>query len=69
MTTVIRLLERLLGGAPSEEEPLTEKLEELNRSVAQVQKYELLTTNQYLHQMDIILSILHDIQVRIEEEN
>lgn len=37
-----------------------------HRSVSEVQKYELLTTNQYLQQMNIIISILHDIQVQMD---
>ncbi len=67
MTTVNKVLERLLGGAQSEEEPLSEKMEALRKSVEEVQKYELLTTNQYLQQMDIIVSILKDIQVQVDE--
>ena len=37
------------------------KIDELNRSVSEVYKYELLTTNQYLKQMEILLDILDDI--------
>ena len=43
-------------------ENLSAKVEALNRSVAEVQKYELLTTNQYLQQMELLLSIIQDIQ-------
>ena len=43
-----------------------EKLEALDRSVSEVQKYELLTTNQYLQQMELILDIMRDIQGKIE---
>jgi len=66
MTTVNKMLERLMGRDQPQEEPLSEKMEALNRSVSEVQKYELLTTNQYLQQMDIIVSILHDIQVQMD---
>ena len=66
MTTVNKVLERLMGRNQPQEEPLSEKMEALHRSVSEVQKYELLTTNQYLQQMDIIVSILHDIQVQID---
>ena len=45
---------------------LREKLEALDHSVSMVQKYELLTTNQYLQQMELILDIMRDIQVRME---
>jgi guanylate kinase len=68
MTTVNKVLERLMGRTQPEEEPLSEKMEALHRSVSEVQKYELLTTNQYLKQMDIIVSILHDIQEQIDED-
>lgn len=37
------------------------KIEELTRSVSEVYKYELLTTNQYLKQMELVLDILNDI--------
>ncbi len=67
MTTVNKVLERLMGRTQPEEEPLSEKMEALHRSVSEVQKYELLTTNQYLKQMDIIVSILSDIQEQIDE--
>ena len=67
MTTVNKVLERLMGRTQPEEEPLSEKMEALHRSVSEVQKYELLTTNQYLQQMDIIVSILHDIQVQMDK--
>ena len=68
MTTVNKVLERLMGRTQPEEEPLSEKMEALHRSVSEVQKYELLTTNQYLKQMDIIVSILSDIQEQIDED-
>jgi hypothetical protein len=67
MTTVNKVLERLIGGTQPEEEPLSEKMEALRKSVDEVQKYELLTTNQYLQQMDIIVSILKDIQTQVDE--
>ena len=65
MTTVNNMLERLIGRTQPREEPLSEKMETLYRSVSEVQKYELLTTNQYLKQMNIIVSILQDIQVQM----
>ena len=40
---------------------LERKIDELNRSVSEVYKYELLTTNQYLKQMALLLEILDDI--------
>ncbi len=69
MTTVNKVLEWLMGRNQPEEKPLSEKMEALNRSVAEVQKYELLTTNQYLQQMDLIVSILVDIQTELDEEH
>jgi hypothetical protein len=60
------MLERLIGRTQPEDEPLSEKMEALYKSVAEVQKYELLTTNQYLQQMDLIVSILQEIQVQVD---
>jgi len=39
----------------------TEKVQMLAKSISEVSKYELLTTNQYLHQMKIVLEIFNDI--------
>jgi len=44
---------------------LESKIDELNRSVSEVYKYELLTTNQYLKQMELVLEILNDISTTI----
>ena len=46
--------------------PLHGKVEQLRARLGEVQKYELLTTNQYLHQMELVLEILDDISVRAE---
>lgn len=65
MSKVNIVLERLRNsGAP--EQGLSDKVDALNRSVMEVQKYELLTTNQYLQQMELLLSILQDIQCKVE---
>ena len=40
---------------------IVSKIDELTRSVSEVYKYELLTTNQYLKQMELVLDILNDI--------
>jgi hypothetical protein len=37
------------------------KIERLKRRVREVQKYELMTTNQYRNQVDLIIEILEDI--------
>ena len=47
--------------------PLAVKVELLRKSVEEVQKYELLTTNQYLQQMDLLLEILQDISQKGSE--
>jgi hypothetical protein len=39
------------------------KIDELSRSVSEVYKYELLTTNQYLKQMELVLDIFHELSV------
>ena len=46
--------------------PLHDKVEQLRARLGEVQKYELLTTNQYLYQMELVLEILDDISVRAE---
>ena len=63
------MLERLIGRTQPKEVPISDKMEALYRSVDEVQKYELLTTNQYLQQMDIIVDILRDIQTHMEEKH
>ena len=42
------------------------KVELLRESVEEVQKYELLTTNQYLQQMELLLEILRDISQKTQ---
>ena len=37
------------------------KIQELTQSVSEVYKYELLTTNQYLKQMELVLEIFNDL--------
>lgn len=41
--------------------PLQDKLEILELSIEETQKYELLTTNQYLRQMELVIDILDDL--------
>ena len=65
MSTVNVMLERLRNRKAPEQE-LSAKVDALNRSVMEVQKYELLTTNQYLQQMEILLSIIQDIQCIVD---
>ncbi len=42
------------------------KIEELSRSVSEVYKYELLTTNQYLKQMELVLDIFNELSVALD---
>jgi len=42
------------------------KIEELSRSVSEVYKYELLTTNQYLKQMELVLDIFHELSLAMD---
>jgi len=44
--------------------PLQNKVEQMRKSLEEIQKYELLTTNQYLLQMELIVEILQAISVR-----
>ena len=68
MTTVNNVLERLMGRTQPKEKPLSDKMVALQKSIAEVQKYELLTTNQYIQQMDLILSILVELQTHADEQ-
>ena len=40
---------------------IAEKIDELSKSLSKVYKYELLTTNQYLQQMELVLEVLNDL--------
>jgi hypothetical protein len=42
------------------------KVEMLVQSVSEVSKYELLTTNQYLQQMELVLAIFEDISQEMQ---
>ena len=44
--------------------PLRVKIDLLQPSLDKVQKYELLTTNQYIEQMELVLEIIRDISER-----
>ena len=37
------------------------KIQDLTQSISEVYKYELLTTNQYLKQMELVLEIFNEI--------
>jgi hypothetical protein len=41
---------------------IEDKVQELTRSVSKVYRYELLTTNQYLEQMELVLEIFNEIK-------
>ena len=43
------------------EEALRGKLQALAQSVSEVYKYELLTTNKYLKQMELVLEIFNEL--------
>lgn len=47
-----------VGRSPEE---LKLKIEELQRSVSEVYRYELLTTNQYLKQMELVVDIFNEL--------
>jgi hypothetical protein len=49
--------------------PIKDKINELTRSVSQVYKYELLTTNQYLQQMELVLEIFNELSIHLAEKN
>jgi hypothetical protein len=45
--------------------PLHVKVELLKNSIEETQKYELLTTNQYILQMEQVIEILEDISLGV----
>ncbi len=45
---------------------MKDKIMELSRSVSEVYKYELLTTNQYLKQMELVLEIFNELSVALD---
>ena len=44
------------------------KIQELSKSVSEVYKYELLTTNQYLKQMELVLVIFQELSESIANQ-
>lgn len=42
---------------------LENKLEKMRKNIEHTKRYELLTTNQYLEQMELILEILYEITI------
>ena len=52
-------------GKDAESNIIDEKIKELTSSVQQVYKYELLTTNQYLQQMELVLEIFNELSNRL----
>ncbi len=54
------------GVKPVSNSNIEGKLKELTRSVSEVYKYELLTTNQYLKQMELVLEIFNEISETLE---
>jgi hypothetical protein len=53
---------------PTSKSSIEEKVQELNRSISEVYKYELLTTNQYLKQMELVLEIFHKISENMDRQ-
>ena len=44
---------------------LKTKMEQIRKNLDETRRYELLTTNQYLDQMEIILDVLQDLSIPI----
>ena len=56
-----QVYQEIKGVHESPSRSIESKVDELTRSVSEVYKYELLTTNQYLKQMELVLEIFNDI--------
>ena len=54
--------------APYTQSSVEGKIQELTRSVSEVYKYELLTTNQYLKQMELVLQIFNELSETIANQ-
>jgi len=48
--------------------PLQNKVEQMRKSLEEIQKYELLTTNQYLLHMELLVEILQAISVQADTQ-
>jgi len=53
---------------PASNSILEDKIQKLTRSVSEVYRYELLTPNQYLKQMELVLEILHEVSENIANQ-
>ncbi len=62
-TRAVMKLEHTLRKRDAQTVPLQLKVEKLRKSLEETQKYELLTTNQYLPQMELLVEILQTISV------
>ena len=47
---------------------LKTKMEQIRKNLDETRRYELLTTNQYLDQMEIILDVLQDLSIPILQQ-
>lgn len=56
-----QVLGRIIGVKETAGPSIEDRIQELTQSVSEVSKYELLTTNQYLKQMELVLEIFNDI--------
>ena len=52
---------KIAGVKEIPEQSIEDKIQNLTQSISEVSKYELLTTNQYLKQMELVLDIFDDL--------
>lgn len=53
--------DKVVGVKELPEQSIEDKIQNLTLSISEVSKYELLTTNQYLKQMELVLDIFNDL--------
>ena len=53
--------DKISGLKETPEPSIEDKIQNLEQSISEVYKYELLTTNQYLKQMELVLDIFNDL--------
>ena len=64
-----QLISQNMGNESSEgNSSIKGKLKELKQSVSKVYRYELLTTNQYLKQMELVLEIFSELSKSLENQ-
>ncbi len=63
-----QICQTIRNESPEGNSSIKGKLKELKQSVSKVYRYELLTTNQYLNQMELVLEIFSELSESLENQ-